>query len=59
MMQIITEIECSICRGAIQEIVRGEWEHLATSHSQWGPICVMNPQPLELPTSDACLGPSQ
>ncbi|NUS74375.1 MAG: hypothetical protein HOQ05_13390 [Corynebacteriales bacterium] len=48
---------CSVCRSQIHEIRLNIWEHLPTKRSPWGPICVMSPQPLELPPPIAAASP--
>ena len=48
---------CSVCRFHIHEIRENIWEHLPTKRSPWGPICVMSPQPLELPPPVAAASP--
>jgi hypothetical protein len=49
---------CSLCRHRIEEIRPGVWRHLPTKHSQWGPVCVTNPHPLEWPPPiTAAVGP--
>lgn len=41
---------CDVCRHDIREISPGFWEHLPAPRSPWGPVCVVDPKPLEFPT---------